>query len=240
VRVLVAEDEQAIAAGIRDGLVADGIAADVVGDGAAALDWAGTYDYDVVILDVILPPPDGLEVCSRLRASGYQGAILMLTALDQIEDRVAGLDRGADDYLTKPFAMAELRARIRALRRRGADRRPTIDIGDLVIDPAHLSVTRAGVPVHLTAREFALLETLAREPGRVFSQDQLIDAVWDADFDGVSNIVEVYIRSLRRKLDEGRRSGLIQTVRGAGYRIAAPAVEAPGLRRTDDSARPGD
>jgi DNA-binding response OmpR family regulator len=147
----------------------------------------------------------------------------MLTALDQVEDRVMGLDRGADDYLAKPFALAEVLARVRALRRRHADRRPQIVVGDVAIDPVQLSVSRGGRAVPVTAREFALLEVLAREPGRVFSQDQLIDAVWDADFEGVSNIVEVYIRSLRRKLDHGRRDGLIQTVRGAGYRFAAPA-----------------
>jgi DNA-binding response OmpR family regulator len=173
-----------------------------------------------------------------MRSAGFQGAILMLTALDQIDDRVAGLDRGADDYLTKPFAIAELRARVRALRRRHADRRPVITVRDVTIDPARMSVHRSGTPVRLTAREFALLETLAREPGRVFSHDQLIDAVWDSDYEGISNIVEVYVRSLRRKLDDGRRDGLIQTVRGVGYRLAADdgnsAQDAPS-----DMHRPG-
>jgi two-component system OmpR family response regulator len=233
-RILVVEDEALIALGVRKVLEGDGMAVDTVSDGDAALEWNRAYPYDLVILDIVLPGRSGLDVCSQLRAAGFQGAILMLTALDQIEDRVAGLDRGADDYLTKPFAMAELSARVRALRRRNADRRPVITVRDVVIDPARMSVVRAGTPIHLTAREFALLETLAREPGRVFSHDQLIDAVWDADYDGVSNIVEVYVRSLRRKLDEGRRDGLIQTVRGAGYRLVAPAAEVStsGSRRS--------
>lgn len=225
-RVLVVEDDVAVAGGLTRNLAAEGYAVDAVHDGDAALEWAATYPYDVIILDVVLPGRDGLSVLATLRQQGSQAAILMLTALDQVEHRVTGLDRGADDYLAKPFAMAELLARVRALRRRHADRRPVIELGDVVIDPVKLSVRRGGKPISLTAREFALLEVLAREPGRVFSQDQLIDAVWDADFDAVSNIVEVYIRSLRRKLDEGRRDGLIQTVRGAGYRFAVPPDDA--------------
>ena len=146
--------------------------------------------------------------------------ILMLTALDGIEDRVAGLDAGADDYLAKPFAGAELLARVRALRRRGAgEAAPLLRVGDLVLDPAAREVHRAGKGIRLTSKEFALLEVLARHPGQVFPQDRLIDAVWDADFTAESNVVEVYIRSLRRKIDGGRRDGLIETVRGAGYRL---------------------
>jgi two-component system OmpR family response regulator len=237
-RVLVVEDEIAVAEGLSRSLGAEGYAVDVVHDGNAALEWAVTYPYDVVILDVVLPGRDGFSVLATLRERGSQAAILMLTALDQVEDRVTGLDRGADDYLAKPFAMAEVLARVRALRRRNADRRPVITLGDIEIDPAKVSVRRGGTPIALTAREFALLEVLAREPGRVFSQDQLIDAVWDADFDAVSNIVEVYIRSLRRKLDGGRRDGLIQTVRGAGYRFAA--ITAEKVPRGDPGAgRPG-
>jgi DNA-binding response OmpR family regulator len=220
-------------------LAAEGYAVDVVHDGDSALEWAATYPYDVVILDVVLPGRDGFSVLATLRERGSQAAILMLTALDQVHDRVTGLDRGADDYLAKPFAMAEVLARVRALRRRNADRRPVIVVGDVQIDPARLSVQRGETPIRLTAREFALLEVLAREPGRVFSQDQLIDAVWDADFDAVSNIVEVYIRSLRRKLDEGRRDGLIQTVRGAGYRFASPTESASSTRRAPGSRGQG-
>lgn len=150
----------------------------------------------------------------------FQAPILILTALDGVDDRVAGLDRGADDYLAKPFAMAELRARVRALGRRvGPDRVATIRVGDLELDPATLEVNRAGRPIRLTTREFALLELLARNPGQLFHRDRLLDTLWDADFVAESNIVEVYVRSLRRKIDDGQRDGLIQTVRGAGYRI---------------------
>ena len=219
-RILLVEDEPAVAAAVRTSLVGEGYAVDVVRDGLEALDWAAAYAYDLVVLDVILPSLDGFSVGSRLRTNGCNAPILMLTALDSVEDRVEGLDRGADDYLAKPFAMAELLARVRALRRRvGPERGPLIRVGDLAIDPATLGVTRKGRPIHLTSREFALLEVLARNPGQVFSQDRLIDAVWDADFDAGSNIIEVYIRSLRRKIDGGRRDGLIETVRGAGYRI---------------------
>ena len=202
-RVLVVEDEVAIAAGIRQALTDDGHAVDVVGDGLEALTWAETYPYDLAILDVILPGLDGFAVCGRLRSAGFPSPILILTALDGVDDRVQGLDQGADDYLAKPFAMAELRARVRALRRRiGPDRAATITIGDLELDPATLSVSRAGRPIRLTGREFALLELLARHPGQLYTQDRLLDALWDADFVAESNIVEVYIRSLRRKIDE--------------------------------------
>jgi two-component system OmpR family response regulator len=187
------------------------------------LDWAESYAYDLVILDVILPGLDGFSTCSALRARGFAAPILMLTALDAVEDRVTGLDRGADDYLAKPFSMDELRARVRALgRRRLEDRAPRIRVGDLELDPATLGVRRAGREIRLTAREFALLELLARHPGQIFAQERLIEALWGADFAAESNIVEVYIRSLRRKVDEGRRDGLIETVRGSGYRLRAP------------------
>lgn len=203
--------------------MADGHAADVVGDGRLALDWAETYSYDLVILDVVLPRLDGFATCSALRGRGFASPILMLTALDAVEDRVAGLDRGADDYLAKPFAMDELRARVRALgRRRSEDRLPRIEVGDLELDPATLGVQRAGRKIRLTAREFALLELLARHPGQIYGQERLISALWGADFAAESNIVEVYIRSLRRKVDEGRRDGLIETVRGSGYRVRLP------------------
>ncbi len=217
------EDEAAIGDGIKVVLTADGHAVDVVRDGLEALRWARTYPYEMVILDVVLPGLDGLAVCSRLRESGFSAPVLMLTARDGVEDRVAGLDRGADDYLAKPFEVAELRARLRALRRRlGPARAASIKVGDLVLDPAEMRVERAGRPIRLTAREFALLELLARHPGQLFTQDRLLDLLWDADFVAESNIVEVYIRSLRRKVDDGRRNGLIETVRGSGYRLRAP------------------
>lgn len=222
-RILIVEDESAIADAVGAALTADGHASDAVGDGHEALAWAEAYAYDLVILDVVLPGLDGFSVCSALRRRRFAAPILMLTALDGIEDRVTGLDRGADDYLAKPFSMDELRARVRALGRRGPDvRAPRINVGDLELDPATLGVRRAGREIRLTAREFALLELLARHPGQVFSQERLIESLWGADFAAESNIVEVYIRSLRRKVDEGRRDGLIETVRGSGYRLRAP------------------
>ncbi len=221
-RILIVEDELAIAEAVKLALAGDGHAADIVDNGLLAAEWVDSYPYDLVILDVILPGKDGFAVCSGLRAAGFGGAILMLTALDDVSDRISGLDRGADDYLAKPFSMDELRARIRALgRRRADDRTPTIEVGDLVLDPASLGVTRAGRQIRLTAREFALLELLARHPGQLFTRDRLIETLWDADFAAESNIVEVYIRSLRRKVDDGRRDGLIETVRGSGYRVRA-------------------
>ena len=221
-RILVVEDEPAIANAVKGALAADGHAVDAVGDGRQAIEWSEAYAYDLVVLDVILPDIDGFATCATLRDRRFVGAILMLTALDGVEDRVRGLDRGADDYLAKPFSMDELRARVRALgRRKLEDRSPRIEVGDLTMDPATLEVWRAEHPIHLTAREFALLELLARHPGQLFTRDRLIDALWDADFAAESNIVEVYIRSLRRKVDRGRRDGLIETVRGSGYRLRA-------------------
>jgi two-component system OmpR family response regulator len=221
-RILVVEDEPAIASAIRSILGSADYAVDLAASGPEAITWAGSYDYDLVVLDVVLPGLDGFEVCRRLRATGFAAPILMLTARDQIEDRVTGLDAGADDYLAKPFAAAELLARVRALRRRGSTPRdPVLRVGQLTLDPASRDVRVDDRPVHLTAKEFALLEVLARHPGQVFAQDRLIDALWDADFAAESNIVEVYIRSLRRKIDGGRRDGLIETIRGAGYRLRA-------------------
>ena len=219
-RILVVEDEPAIASAVRSILGGAGHAVDVATSGTEALSWVGTFPYDIFVLDVVLPGIDGFVLCRRIRDAGIGAPILMLTARDALDDRVAGLDQGADDYLVKPFAAAELLARVRALLRRGSSERPpVIQVGDLELDPATMEVRRGGVPVRLTAREFALLEVLARHPGQVFPQDRLIDAVWDADFAAGSNIVEVYIRSLRRKLDDGRRDGIIETVRGAGYRL---------------------
>jgi two-component system OmpR family response regulator len=224
-RILMVEDAVDISDAVKGALAADGHAVDAVGDGSTAIEWVDTYAYDLVILDVILPGIDGFAVCSELRRTGFAAPILMLTALDDVADRITGLDRGADDYLAKPFSMDELRARVRALgRRRIEDRAPTIEVGDLVLDPSSLGVTRAGRQVHLTAREFALLELLARHPGQLFTRERLIETLWDADFAAESNIVEVYIRSLRRKVDNGRRDGLIETVRGSGYRVRSGGV----------------
>jgi len=239
-RILIVEDETAIADAIRSGLTADGHGVDVVADGGVALEYADAYPYELVVLDVILPGLDGFAVCAALRDGGFNEPILMLTALDAVGDRVSGLDSGADDYLAKPFAMAELRARVRALgRRRADDRAPRITIGDLELDPATHGVRRGGRHIHLTAREFALLQFLARRPGQIFGQDRLIEALWDADFVAESNIVEVYIRSLRRKIDDGRRNGLIETVRGLGYRLRStpPGVPAEDRARTSTVER---
>ena len=224
-RILIVEDEPAIGDAVKATLMSDGHAADLVGDGRESLDWVEAYDYDLLILDVVLPGLDGFTVCETVRRRGFGGVILMLTALGEVEDRIAGLDHGADDYLAKPFSMAELRARVRALgRRRLEDRTPGIVVGDLELDPATHGVRRAGREIRLTAREFALLELLARHPGQIYPRDRLIEALWDADFVAESNIVEVYIRSLRRKVDEGRRNGLIETVRGSGYRVRIGGV----------------
>jgi two-component system OmpR family response regulator len=221
-RILIVEDEVDIANALKGVLVVDGHAVDMVEDGRHALEWAASYAYDLVILDVVLPGLDGFSVCAALRERGSPATILMLTALDDVQDRIAGLDSGADDYLAKPFSIDELRARVRALgRRRLEDRAPRVEVGDLILDPATLGVWRTGRAIHLTSREFALLELLARHPGQIFGRDRLIDALWDADFAAESNVVEVYIRSLRRKVDEGRREGLIETVRGSGYRLRA-------------------
>lgn len=219
-RILVVEDEPTIATAIRSILGSADYAVDLAASGPEAITWAGTYDYDLLVLDIVLPGLDGFEVCRRLRRTGFEAPILMLTARDQVDDRVTGLDAGADDYLAKPFAAAELLARVRALRRRGSTPRdPVLHVGQLSLDPASRDVRVGDRPIHLTAKEFALLEVLARHPGQVFAQDRLIDALWDADFAAASNVVEVYIHSLRRKIDGGRRDGLIETIRGAGYRL---------------------
>ena len=237
--ILVVEDEPAIAAGIRTALSDEGHAVDIVHSGAEAIDWAAAAPYGLIILDIVLPGMSGLDVCRELRQSESSAAILMLTALTSVEDRVAGLDRGADDYLGKPFAIAELKARVRALARRPASPRPpTIVVGDLELDPSRMTATRAGRPIRLTAREFAFLELLARHPGQIFSQDHLLSLLWPADSTPASNIVEVFIRSLRRKTDSGRRDGIIETLRGAGYRLRAPAESSPPDAGGADAADP--
>jgi DNA-binding response OmpR family regulator len=231
-RILVVEDERAIADAIRIALEDDGHAVDVLGNGDEALEWAAAAPYALAILDIILGGTSGLDICRGLRAAGFREPILILTALTSVEDRVFGLDAGADDYLGKPFAIEELKARIRALARRPAPSAGAkIEIGDLALDPTTHDVSRAGRPVRLTAREFAFLELLARHPGQVFTQEHLIGALWDADASLGSNIVEVYVRSLRRKLDGGRRNGMIETIRGAGYRLRADKPDPPSGRR---------
>ena len=222
VRVLIVEDELRMASLIRRGLMAEGLAADVVPVGEDALWMAEAHDYDAVVLDVMLPGLDGFETCRRLRAAGVWAPVLMLTARDAVEDRVAGLDSGADDYLVKPFAFAELLARLRALVRRGDSHRPAVlVVGDLRLDPATREVTRGSAAVALSAKEFALLETFMRRPGEVLSRLHLLEHAWDFAYESRSNVVDVLVRRLRRKIDEpfGRRS--LETVRGAGYRLRA-------------------
>ena len=200
----------------------EGVVTDVSATGEDALWMAGSTPYDAIVLDVMLPGIDGFETCRRLRADEVWAPILMLTARDSIEDRVAGLDGGADDYLAKPFSFSELSARIRALVRRGAVERPTIlQVDDLKLDPAARSVSRGGTEIELSAKEFALLETFMRHPGVVLSRLDLIEHAWDYEYENRSNVVDVYVRYLREKVDRpfGRES--IETVRGAGYRLRA-------------------
>jgi len=218
VRVLVVEDDAGMASVLARGLDEGGYAVDVAGTGTDALWLAVENDYDALVLDIGLPDVDGLTVLARLRAAGRWAPVLLLTARDAVSDRVRGLDVGADDYLTKPFAYPELLARIRALIRRGAHERPSVlTVGDLELDPGRRRVQRAGRSIALTSKEFALLECLIRRPGQVLSRSYLIEHVWDLGFASDSNVVDVYVGYLRAKIDRpfGRHS--LRTVRGAGY-----------------------
>jgi two-component system OmpR family response regulator len=220
VRVLVVEDEVKMARAIRRGMEQEGYAVDTALDGDEGLHMVIENDYDAIVLDVMLPGIDGFEVCRRLRARGRWAPVLMLTARDTVPDRIEGLDAGADDYLVKPFAFGELLARLRALIRRGAVERPAVlQVGDLVLDPAAHSVTRARRQVELSAREFALLEFLMRHPGEVVSRTAILEHVWDYNYDGLSNVVDVYVGYLRRKLEQPFGRTLIRTVRGVGYAL---------------------
>ena len=219
-RVLVVEDEMRMATLIRRGLVQDGFAADLAGTGEDALWMAAAHDYDAIVLDVMLPGFNGFETCRRLRSGGVWAPVLMLTARDSVEDRVAGLDTGADDYLVKPFAFAELLARLRALVRRGDLERPSaLSVGDLTLDPASREVARDGAEIPLSAKEFALLETFMRRPGEVLSRIYLLEHAWDFAYENRSNVVDVFVRHLRRKIDEPFDRRSIETVRGVGYRL---------------------
>jgi two-component system OmpR family response regulator len=221
-RLLVVEDETKLAAYLKRGLEADGHAVDVASDGEEGLWFARNQPYDVIVLDILLPKYNGYRVCATLRAESDWTPILMLTAKDGEFDIAEALDSGADDYLTKPFSFVVLSARIRALARRGAPARPTIlEVGDLRLDPAAHTAARAETEIALTAKEFALLEYLMRHPGEAVSKADILNAVWNWDFEGDPNVVEVYIGYLRRKVDEpfGRTS--IETIRGVGYRLRA-------------------
>jgi len=218
--VLVVEDEVKMAALIRRGLVEQGFAADISASGEEALVMAGSSEYDAIVLDVVLPGIDGFATCRRLREDRVWAPVLMLTARGAVEDRVAGLDGGADDYLTKPFSFAELLARLRALIRRGQSERPAvIEVGDLRLDPATRQAWRGEAEVELSAKEFALMEAFMRRPGHVLSRLQLLEQAWEYDYEHRSNVIEVYVRYLRRKIDQPFGVESIETVRGAGYRL---------------------
>jgi two-component system, OmpR family, response regulator len=219
-RVLIVEDDIRMAAAIRRGMQAEGIAADVATRGEDAIWMVAASEFDAVVLDVMLPGIDGFETCRQLREDGVWAPIIMLTARDSVEDRVQGLDQGADDYLIKPFSLAELLARLRALARRGPVERPSvIKVGDLRLDPATQQAWRGEEEIPLTAKEFSLMETFMRRPGEILSRLQLLEHAWDYDYENRSNVIEVYVRYLREKVDRPFGVKSLETVRGAGYRL---------------------
>jgi two-component system, OmpR family, response regulator len=223
-RVLVVEDDVKMAALLRRGLVEEGLAADVAATGDDALWMARATEYDAIVLDVLLPGTNGFDVCRQLREAGTWAPVLMLTARDAVEDRVAGLDAGADDYLTKPFSFAELFARLRALTRRAPLERPAeIEVGDLRLNPATRQVWRGEVEILLSTKEFCLLEIFMQRPGQVLSRYHLLEHCWDYGYENRSNVVDVYVRYLREKVDRPFKRASIETVRGAGYRLRRDA-----------------
>jgi DNA-binding response OmpR family regulator len=226
-RVLVIEDDRKVANFIQSGLEQEGCAVDVLPDGALAAEQARAIDYDAVVLDLMLPGRSGFQVLREIRSRKAALPVLILTAKDSIDDRVAGLDSGADDYMTKPFALAELSARLRALLRRGGPREHVLSVADLQMDVLARTVRRAGKPIDLKPKEYALLEYLMRHAGRPLPKSIIVEHVWDIHFDSVSNVVEVHINALRNKVDRGFTAPLIHTVRGVGYMLA----DAPPERR---------
>ena len=227
-RVLIVEDERKIASYIKRGLEEQGYAVDAATTGQEALDWVAVAPYDLIVLDVMLPELDGLSVCRELRNRQVQAPVLMLTAQDGVDDRVAGLDAGADDYLVKPFALKELLARLRALSRRAesnAARQTELVVADLTLNTLSQKVRRGGNSIELTSKEYAVLEYLMRETGRLVTRSMIAEHVWNYDVFNQSNVVDVYIRNLRRKLDDGYAVKLIHTVRGSGYRLETNVVE---------------
>jgi two-component system OmpR family response regulator len=219
-RILIVEDEPKMTRILRRGLEDEGYAVDTSADGDDALHMATENDYDAVLLDVMLPGRDGFEVCRQMRARGRWAPVIMLTARDAVSDRVSGLDSGADDYLVKPFSFDELVARVRALVRRGAKERPaTLSVGPLTLDPATRRVEREGTPLSFTPKEYGLLEFLMRHPNEILSRTRILEHVWDYNYDGVSNVVDVYVKYLRAKIDVPFGSSLLKTVRGAGYML---------------------
>ena len=229
-RILVIEDSVKMAAVLKRGLEEEGYSVDVARTGEDGLWMAAENPNDAIVLDVMLPDTDGFEVCRRLRERGVWAPVLMLTARDAVADRVRGLDAGADDYLTKPFSFSELAARTRALLRRGAPPRPVrLVAGGLTLDPAARAARRGDAGIELSAKEFALLENLMRHPGEVLTRTRLIDHVWDWAYDGGANIVVVFVRYLREKIDRPFGTHSLETVRGAGYRLRADAADAPAV-----------
>jgi two-component system OmpR family response regulator len=221
-RVLVVEDERKLGELLRRGLGEEGYAADLADRGEEALWMAQAVPYDAIVLDVMLPGADGFEVCRRMRGSGVWAPVLMLTARDAVDDRVNGLDAGADDYLTKPFAFEELLARLRALTRRApVERPPVLQVGDLRLDPAAHRAWRGDEELDLSAKEFTLLELFMRRPGVTLSRTQLLDGAWDIAFESRSNVVDVYVRYLREKIDRPFGHHSLETIRGVGYRLRA-------------------
>ncbi|HMN00164.1 MAG TPA: response regulator transcription factor [Anaerolineales bacterium] len=222
-RVLVVEDERKISSYLKRGLEEQGYAVDTAFTGLEALDYADAAPYDVIILDILLPEMDGLTACREIRKRGNRTPILMLTARDSVDDRVNGLDAGADDYLVKPFALKELLARLRAMSRRNAEqpKTSTLQLADLTLDTLTRRVRRGDKLIELTAKEYAVLECLLREPERVLTRAQIAEHVWNYDVFNQSNVVDVYIKNLRRKIDGGFNLKLIHTIRGAGYRLSA-------------------
>jgi DNA-binding response OmpR family regulator len=218
-RILVVEDDRKVAQFIHAGLEQEGYAVDVLHDGSSAGDQAGAFEYDAVVLDLMLPGRSGFQVLRDIRARKAELPVLILTAKDSVEERVAGLDGGADDYMAKPFALAELSARLRALLRRGAPRESTLRLADLEVDTIRRTVRRGGRQIDLKPKEYALLDYLMRNCGRPVTKSLIIEHVWDIHFDSVSNVVEVHINSLRNKIDRGFPVQLIHTVRGVGYML---------------------
>jgi heavy metal response regulator len=222
-RILVVDDDRRLCTVIKRGLVEEAYAVDLAYDGEEGEYFAEVNPYDLIILDIMLPNKDGIQVCHELRAKKVNTPILMLTAKDTVEDRVKGLDTGADDYLVKPFAFSELLARVRALlRREGMAKSPELRVGDLTLNTLTRQVWRGQRPIELTTKEYVILEYLMRHPNVVVTRTMIEEHAWDYDFDSLSNLVDVYIRRLRRKIDDEKDDGLIQTVRGAGYRLKAP------------------
>jgi two-component system, OmpR family, response regulator len=239
VRVLIVEDELKMASLVRRGLEREGYSVDLAADGHEGLWAAREYDYDAIVLDAMIPGPDGFDVCRTLRSEGQWAPVLMLTARDSVEDRVRGLDAGADDYLTKPFAFEELFARLRALTRRGPIERPVVlQVDDLTLDPVSHVVRRGDQRIGLSAKEFALLEFLMRHPDEVLTRSRILEHVWDFAYDGGSNVVDVYVRYLREKIDRPFGRGDLETVRGVGYRLRAEVDPPAVAARQADDARP--